>query len=313
MNKIAESFKAFGKGLIDYAGLFPPASLMLRPALDHFAQFQKSAESWMLSRFIVPIPKLHEIDAQTMAAFSDKDAFKLRLSLITQNLAEDLLVFLGFREEWRHRIFVDIIETRFPASDDFREAFWSNAEVLQKAKLPLRTFYELPFDGSWDDRLDSAVEALQNFNQESPEQLEVGFKLRCGGVEAHQFPSPAQVARSILSCRDAGLPMKFTAGLHHPIRHFDSSVHTKMHGFVNVFGGGILAHVHSLDEKNLVEILADEDAAAFSFDDDNFSWRELHVKTEEIARIRKNALLSYGSCSFDEPRDDLRELRWLSA
>ena len=35
-------------GLIDYAGLFPPASLDLPTTLSHFRDYATSAEQWML-------------------------------------------------------------------------------------------------------------------------------------------------------------------------------------------------------------------------------------------------------------------------
>src|SRR4051794_27878038 len=45
-------------GLIDYAGLFPPASLDLPTTLSHFRDYATSAEQWMLGRLIVPLPQL---------------------------------------------------------------------------------------------------------------------------------------------------------------------------------------------------------------------------------------------------------------
>ena len=68
------------------------------------------------------------------------------------------------------------------------------------------------------------------------------FKLRCGGLEAAAFPSPEQVAFTLDTCRSAGVPLKFTAGLHHPLRHLDPGLQTPMHGFVNVLAAGALAH-----------------------------------------------------------------------
>jgi hypothetical protein len=84
-----------------------------------------------------------------------------------------------------------------------------------------------------------------------------------------------------------------------------------MHGFVNVFGAGVLGQVHGLDEERLGAILEDEDATHFSFDKHGFAWKEWHSTAPEAAFARHEAVVSFGSCSFDEPRDDLRALGWL--
>jgi hypothetical protein len=135
-----------------------------------------------------------------------------------------------------------------------------------------------------------------------------GVKLRCGGLEAVAFPTSEQVARVIATCRDNGLSLKFTAGLHHPIRHFDPGVRTKMHGFLNVFGAGVLAHARRLTEDQVREIVEDEDATHFAFDEAGFGWKQWRATSEEVAAARSRFVLSFGSCSFDEPRDDLRAL-----
>jgi hypothetical protein len=83
------------------------------------------------------------------------------------------------------------------------------------------------------------------------------------------------------------------------------------HGFVNVFVAGVLARVHRLTEARLREVIADEDAAHFTFTDDGLSWNDLHTSTEQIRSARRDAVTSFGSCSIDEPRDDLRALGWL--
>jgi len=106
------------------------------------------------------------------------------------------------------------------------------------------------------------------------------------------------------------VPIKFTAGLHHPVRKFHTSVQTKMHGFLNVLGAGILAAEHGWNQQQTAAMLEDEDATSFSFDDSAFSWREWKVTTERI-KTHRTLITSFGSCSFDEPRDDLRALQLL--
>jgi hypothetical protein len=106
------------------------------------------------------------------------------------------------------------------------------------------------------------------------------------------------------------VPIKFTAGLHHPLRQFRAEVETKMHGFLNVLGAAVLAAEHGWDKERISKMLEDENARSFSFSDDSFTWQEWKITTEQIKAQRK-LVISFGSCSFDEPREDLRALNLL--
>ncbi len=92
-----------------------------------------------------------------------------------------------------------------------------------------------------------------------------GFKLRTGGVIASAFPSSVQIARTLVAATRSQVPIKFTAGLHHPIRKFDSSVQTKMHGFLNVLGAGVLAAEHLWTQQQTAAMLEDEDKHLICF------------------------------------------------
>ena len=107
--------------------------------------------------------------------------------------------------------------------------------------------------------------------------------------------------------------MKCTAGLHHPIRHYRDEVKTKMHGFINVFAAGILALVHTLDAPHLSQILADEDPSHFRITESSLAWNNLTASAPQVADARNRLMIAYGSCSFSEPRDDLRQLYWLNS
>ncbi len=141
---------------------------------------------------------------------------------------------------------------------------------------------------------------------------QVGFKLRCGGLEASAFPSSEQVASALRACLDAGVPFKATAGLHHPLPRVDAALQVRMHGFVNLFLAGVLAHARHLTVEQIRQILDDDRAEHFAFTAKGVSWRKVRATTKEIAVGRREAILSFGSCSFDEPREELRALGWLS-
>ena len=54
-------FYPFHYKTIDYAGLFPPASLSLDKAIENYAKYRLEPESWMLSRFVIPSTKLNDL------------------------------------------------------------------------------------------------------------------------------------------------------------------------------------------------------------------------------------------------------------
>ncbi|MGB3542283.1 MAG: hypothetical protein WBA11_05085, partial [Rubrivirga sp.] len=115
---------------------------------------------------------------------------------------------------------------------------------------------------------------------------------------------------AIIEAVRAGAPFKATAGLHHPLPNHDDAVGARMHGFLGVFGGAALARLHGLGPDDLAEILDDAGPASWSIED-GLRWRSLRATAAEVADARQQVALSFGSCSFDEPLDDLRGLGWM--
>ena len=116
------------------------------------------------------------------------------------------------------------------------------------------------------------------------------------------------VAAAIATCRSVDVPLKATQGLHHPFRHHDDTIGAAVHGFLNLFSASVLAHTHDLPVRQLTEIVAEMDPGAFVFSEDRLAWREYEASADEIRAARAVALISFGSCSFSEPRDDLAAL-----
>lgn len=85
-----------------------------------------------------------------------------------------------------------------------------------------------------------------------------------------------------------------------------------MHGFINVFGCAILSYTQDLSVKEAQQILDDEHSSNFIFKDSYFAWKELAAPLLEIKMLRMLSVTSYGSCSFEEPVEDLQELTLLN-
>ena len=58
----ADAASALLRDLIDYAGLFPPASLAMTPAVANYDAYSRSKWNWILGRFIVPAARLGEFE-----------------------------------------------------------------------------------------------------------------------------------------------------------------------------------------------------------------------------------------------------------
>ena len=50
-------------GLIDYAGLFPPASLPLDDVVRNYGEYRRGTHGWILGRLIAPVEKLADLES----------------------------------------------------------------------------------------------------------------------------------------------------------------------------------------------------------------------------------------------------------
>jgi hypothetical protein len=135
-----------------------------------------------------------------------------------------------------------------------------------------------------------------------------GAKIRCGGATADAFPPVEAVAAFVAACRDAGVPFKATAGLHHPIRHVDTSTGFVMHGFLNLLAAAVFAHADRLGETQIAALLAEEDPDAFAVAPDGLAVHGRFAGADAITAARRELFVAYGSCSFSEPVEDLQAL-----
>ena len=301
------SLRALLAHSIDYAGLFPPANLALEPALQNQSQYVRVPESWMLGAFVLPIAEF-DAAARHLSDFDNKHP--LRISALAprtdnaqaflKSLSATIDAIATFQSRFATAA-IEQLEMPLPAEID--------AELLKAIRQRLGQS-DLKF--FWEAKADDAervMELLSENNGANPGP-KLGFKLRTGGVTAEAFPSSMQIATALMAAGTRGVPIKFTAGLHHPVRLFHDSVQTTMHGFLNVLGAGVLALEHDWTQNEIIQMLEDEDAGSFSFTEDFFAWRERKISTEAIA-ARRELVTSFGSCSFDEPREDLRALKLL--
>ena len=111
-------------------------------------------------------------------------------------------------------------------------------------------------------------------------------------------------------CAERRVPLKATAGLHHPVRApqpltYDADAPRAVtHGFLNVFLAAAFAW-HG--DRDIGPVLAETDPAAFRFDG-RAHWRDRSLDAGQVREARLHFAHSFGSCSFDEPVRDLEAL-----
>jgi hypothetical protein len=329
---MSPALRALLSGIIDYAGLFPPASLSLEQAIRNYARYRSEPDAWMLGRFVCPAERLKELSPfvdelfgkgppLVVSVLGHTARFIDDMSMATQTNLDDIA---AFRKQHGDRVLIDVIEIRMPSAAKGGEPQPREIRCHQEdgpISGPRRSlYYEIELSVDWRKPLERFIRLQCNMlkfaremyaspgNPLGPQSRRPnGFKLRCGGANPAAFPPPEQVAFALVACREASLPFKATAGLHHPIRQYRDEVKTKMHGFLNVFGAGVLAHACKLTEKQVLGIIVDEDPKNFVFDDTSFRWKEHRATVDQITAARQ-LVTSFGSCSFDEPREDLRAL-----
>lgn len=303
---MTSSLRALLSNVIDYAGLFPPASLDLETSYRNFRAYLACADRWMLGRFICPIDKLAALGELVRA---EPPPGPVELSVLARPADDvDDAVSAGMVPVLQAEPHVTLSAVEVPPGPPGSIAQKMATTKVAKALPHTQVFFEIGWAG--DDWRQRWVDAIAAVKQVESQAAGVGLKLRTGGVTADAVPPAEVVAGIICLCRDARVRLKFTAGLHHPIRAFHASASMQMHGFVNVLAAGVLAQAHGMDEHGVRLILETESPADFAFDEYQLAWRTLRASVQRIEQVRRTGLISFGSCSFDEPRDDLRALGW---
>ncbi|HUQ45260.1 MAG TPA: hypothetical protein VM033_01335 [Gemmatimonadaceae bacterium] len=291
------SLRALVAGLVDYAGLFPPAWLSMPEAVARYAQNLESADAWILGRFIVPAARLDQLAADAARQVGDTSGPWRLSALVDGDALDDARRIRAFNAAHRGRFLVDTAEVKADTPGQI--------ELVTRNLGPeLQVYVELPRDP--DPR--PLLQAVQHAGARA--------KIRTGGVTPDAFPSAAQLARFLARCAALRIPFKATAGLHHPLRgeyrvtyQPDAPLAT-MFGFLNVFVAGVLAF-SGVAETELVPMLEERKRSSFTFGTDGLRWRHHTISLEQLAQARASFAIAFGSCSFREPVDDLRELALL--
>lgn len=288
------------RGVIDYAGLFPPAKLDMASAVSNYAEYLKGEYSWALGRFIVPVGRLEEFETHANSLLPRQGKEVWRISVLAGADASSEIQTVRFFNQ-RHQLgsnegnaVIDAVEAK--------AANVPEIEAMAKAVgADVQLYVETPINTDPSELIGAM------------KRTGVKAKVRTGGATSDAFPTSNDLARFIMVCASHGVEFKATAGLHHPLRSaypltYEAGSPTgTMYGFLNVFLASALARKASPLET-VRQLLEEQDYRAFAFDDDAIVWRKYRLDLEELRSTRTGLAHSFGSCSFTEPIDDLNTL-----
>ena len=314
------SLVKFMSNIIDYAGMYPPANLDIESAFNNYLEYKNDNYNWILGKFVISARKLISLSILN-ENLPVHDLIELTILLTNENLFNEYFTSLNndinnIKKFELDDFKINTFELKLPLELNVVDKFDKIPEFIDKTYdsisnaiiFPAKIFFELSINEEWKYLIPIFAENLAEFRNNN---YDVGFKLRTGGISADLFPTAEQVSLAVYSCNDNKIPFKATAGLHHPFRQFDKGLNELTYGFINVFGAGIIAHVHNLPKEILTEIIREDNPKNFILDNDSFRWKNYSVKTGEIENARNNLMISFGSCNFKEPIEDLQKINLL--
>jgi hypothetical protein len=232
-------------GLIDYAGLFPPESRDMAGAVEGYRD-ARALQSWMVDQFVCPDDRLEEL-AGLLADEPDPWPLSVVISAPSGDWSKGIadyarslaVVELAMRDVARF----SVAEIRIPPDLVDKPTL---SAILASVRASLgalfsTVLFEVSMSGDWQRFLPLQMRSIF--------EAKAGAKIRCGGLAIEDFPTPEQVASFIALAAQSEIPFKATAGLHHPIRHWDCAPGVKRHGFLNIAGASVFAQSLGLEVR----------------------------------------------------------------
>lgn len=314
-----QSLNIFMQGLLDYAGLFPPANLPLQVSLKNFSEYYDHQQTNWLGKYILPVNKVDE----TISILNEHPLFsklknKANFSLIISNsetindyskiLEKDITLIKKLTNQFEQTITLDSIEFAPP-----KEVFTTNNTklIIDTLNILLEKFSYLDKINQFYcevrvlENLHEYIQTISNFNQKISNKIAI--KLRTGGVTPAQIPPSIDIAKAIRVCAEQKIPIKATAGLHVPVPNDNPHVGARLHGFLNIFSCLLLCYDDLMSIENMENIISNYSYRDFKFTDSGLHVGNRYISNQKMTELRKSFIKSFGTCSFIEPIDHLKE------
>ncbi|MEN9528679.1 MAG: hypothetical protein RI932_552 [Pseudomonadota bacterium] len=319
-----DALRALMSRALDYAGLFPPAKLPLDEAIKEFAELRQDPHEWLLVRFVLPAARAgdfaQEARLQLAAASDSHRPWHLTALLKSGPSISEALEFIraechllkGLLESHADAVVLDSFETPLPEEileshdQELVRSFFQQAnKIFDEFQFRLPVFWEV----NLNKHFDHVARAAYHYNLH--ESGRACLKFRTGGLTAAAIVSPDKLAHALHMTAQHRLPFKLTAGLHLALRHYDAAVGTDVFGFLNVFSAAVLAWTAQLSETEIQFLLEEKTLKELRYNESGLSWKNYSASIADIRQVRAVGLRSFGSCSFREPVEDLKQLKLL--
>ncbi|NEO34224.1 MAG: hypothetical protein F6K36_28245 [Symploca sp. SIO3C6] len=292
------SVKTLFSSIVDYAGLFPPAQLTMGEAIANYARYQTAPQYWMLGNLVLPASRLNEFEELLLKLpLEEGQTRQWQISIILSQEVDSAITKI---QSLHNSDKIAIASLEFPPLSP-REI----EKVLPYLPAEVEAFFETPYSGD----LKSYLSVLQ--------RLGVSAKIRTGGLSADAFPTIFQLDQFIFACAEAQVPFKATAGLHHPLpgkyplTYEPDSPRAAMHGFLNVAVLAALLYWQKVTAQEAIAVLQEATIEGFQLPVDSIVWKDCRLDIWELQKARQSFFRSFGSCSFQEPIESLKELQLL--
>jgi len=277
-------------GLVDYAGLFPPAGLGMAETVANYAAYQAGPDAWALARLVIPVGRLREFEA-ALDALPEPVRLGARFpitALLGSDPVADLAAVCTFNERHVHAgPRVESLEARVGGVEQV-------ARLGALVPEGLDLFCELPLDA----HLARLAEQVRLAGASA--------KVRTGGITPGEIPAPEAVLGFLAACACEGVACKATAGLHHALRgdqaltYAPGSPRATLFGYLNlVLAAAVLWQERPLEEAH--RLLSATREASPVITADGITWAGVSVGTTEVSQARAEFFRAIGSCSFTEP------------
>jgi hypothetical protein len=288
-------------GLVDDAAVFPPGLAPMAKAVRDHPVYRSAWYSDLIGPLLVPVAQLdafrQSVSDQTQnvddATHAGEDRSPLRISLIADAKQPDplpgLLGALTALTEPASGVPAEVVavEIAVPKEGDQLANLRRVIDSLDRfLPLGVQAWVEVHRGPDLPEALATIAKAPAH----------IAGKFRTGGIEAHLFPSTAELAAVLHRAVEVGVPLKLTAGLHNAVRHTAESTGFTHHGFANVLAAVAVAQDGG-QVDDLDEVLAITEAEPLA--------DRLRGLDEEGARAVRSTFVSFGCCGVTDPVDDL--------
>ncbi|MEO6957833.1 MAG: hypothetical protein ABI137_13905 [Antricoccus sp.] len=257
---------------IDDAAMFPPGNASAAGAIEAQLRYRDTWWDTMVGPLLIPVTKWQEFVSAHEAAGSPS-------------------------------LLINVLGTaRCPADlpDGVRVAGYELPVTAPPVPEPMDG-RSIAVEVTADDAGEQVLAAIATARATSPA---VQGKFRTGGTVATAFPDESTLAGVIVEAARIGVPMKFTAGLHHSLRHTAQSSGFEHHGFLNVM---LATHraLTGLDDIDAVTAALGERDASVVTD-------EIKALSEAQQAAVRGQFTSFGCCGVGDPIGDLLKLGLIS-